>query len=159
MHDFERLVASLDYPMFVVTAASGTERAGCLVGFTTQCSIDPPRYVVCLSERNRTTEIAQSSAILGVHLLRADDEPLARLFGEATGDDIDKFEQCSWRAGPYTTPILRGTDWFVGKVRERTSVGDHILHVLDVVESGSEATDSVQFGSQAARELEPGHAP
>lgn len=37
----EALTAALDYPMFVVTVAAGGERAGCLVGFATQCSIDP----------------------------------------------------------------------------------------------------------------------
>ena len=33
---FHSLVADLDYPMFVVTACDGSERAGCLVGFLTQ---------------------------------------------------------------------------------------------------------------------------
>ena len=42
-NDFEECVAELDYPMIVVTVASGAERAGCLVGFSTKCSIDPAR--------------------------------------------------------------------------------------------------------------------
>ena len=54
MEQFEELVATLDPPMFVVTARAGDERDGCLVGFATQCSIDPPRFFVCLSEKNRT---------------------------------------------------------------------------------------------------------
>src|SRR5215208_7631728 len=37
---FEAIVAQLDYPMFIVTAAAGEERGGCLVGFATQASID-----------------------------------------------------------------------------------------------------------------------
>ena len=39
---FDRLVNRLDYPMLVVTAEADGERAGCLVGFATQCSIQPP---------------------------------------------------------------------------------------------------------------------
>jgi flavin reductase (DIM6/NTAB) family NADH-FMN oxidoreductase RutF len=47
---FDRLVAGLDYPMAIVTsAAAEDDRAGCLVGFTTQCSLNPPRYLVCIS--------------------------------------------------------------------------------------------------------------
>jgi len=51
---FEALVGDLEYPMFVVTARADGEPLGCLVGFATQTSIDPPRFAVCLSHRNRT---------------------------------------------------------------------------------------------------------
>jgi hypothetical protein len=44
----------LDHPMVVVTTRAGNERAGCLVGFATQVSIGPPRFLVGLSKRNRT---------------------------------------------------------------------------------------------------------
>jgi flavin reductase (DIM6/NTAB) family NADH-FMN oxidoreductase RutF len=36
---FETIVATLDYPMFIVTTAAEGRRAGCLVGFGTQTSI------------------------------------------------------------------------------------------------------------------------
>ena len=55
---FERLVASIDYPMVVVTATTAGDHGGCLAGFTTQCSIDPARWLVCISKANRTHEIA-----------------------------------------------------------------------------------------------------
>jgi hypothetical protein len=58
---FERIVASFDPPMFVVTVFDGHERDGCLIGFATQCSIEPPRFLVCLSVKNRTTRIARSA--------------------------------------------------------------------------------------------------
>ena len=43
------IVAGLDAAMVVVTVAVGDERDGCLVGFHSQSSIDPRRYVVWLS--------------------------------------------------------------------------------------------------------------
>ena len=52
--EFHSLVSGLDYPMFVVTAAAPGDRAGCLVGFTTQASIKPPWPLVLLSKSNRT---------------------------------------------------------------------------------------------------------
>src|SRR5262249_26595638 len=39
---FHAIVDGLEYPMIVVTAADGDERSGCLVGFHSQASIDPP---------------------------------------------------------------------------------------------------------------------
>ena len=60
-HAFQQLVAAVDYPMYVVTAAvpDERERSGCLVGFATQCSMDPPRMIVCLSRTNHTYRVAQ----------------------------------------------------------------------------------------------------
>src|SRR5438128_2042182 len=100
--EFQRLVATLDYPMFVVTCASpdGVERSGCLVGFTSQCSIPPPRFMVWISVKNHTFEVARRATHLGVHVLPADDPAgLAELFGGETGDEVDKFERCAWHEG------------------------------------------------------------
>jgi len=47
---FDAIVADLESPAYVVTTAAGAERDGCLVGFASQCSIDPPRFVVWLSK-------------------------------------------------------------------------------------------------------------
>jgi flavin reductase (DIM6/NTAB) family NADH-FMN oxidoreductase RutF len=46
---FRELVAQLDYPMFIATVATDEERAGCLIGFATQCSIHPPRFLAGIS--------------------------------------------------------------------------------------------------------------
>ena len=51
---FEKLVALLNYPMFVVTTGVGGTAAGCLVGFASQVSIHPPRFLVGLSTKNHT---------------------------------------------------------------------------------------------------------
>lgn len=64
---FHELVAELDYPMFIATTRAGDERAGCLLGFATQCSIDPPRFLVCLSDKNYTCQIANREWHEGPH--------------------------------------------------------------------------------------------
>ena len=97
---FEALMADLDQPSYVVTAADGDERAGCLVGFATQCSIEPLRFAVWLSKLNHTYRVARSSSGLVVHLLREGDAELARHFGGETGDEVDKFSGLDWSPGP-----------------------------------------------------------
>ena len=59
---FGKLVSLLDYPMFVVTTRADDEPAGCLVGFASQVSITPPRFLVGLSKRNYTYRVATTSA-------------------------------------------------------------------------------------------------
>ena len=105
---FQRLVAQLDYPMFIATVAADGERAGCLIGFATQCSIHPPRFVAGISDKNRTYRVAEHAESMAVHLVPEDAPELAELFGGETGDDLDKFERCAWRPGPDGVPLLDG---------------------------------------------------
>lgn len=126
----------LDYPMYVVTAEAGGERAGCLVGFASQCSIHPPRFAVWLSVANRTYRVARQAGHLAVHLLHREQGELARLFGQETGDEIDKFERVAWRPGQGGAPVLPDAcAWFVGRVHSRIDGGDHVGFLLDPVEA------------------------
>jgi flavin reductase (DIM6/NTAB) family NADH-FMN oxidoreductase RutF len=154
---FEAIVGDLEYPMFIVTARAGGERLGCLVGFATQTSIDPPRFAVCLSHKNRTFRLGQDTGVLGVHCVPADADALADLFGGHTGDEVDKFARCSWREGPRGVPLLEECrNWFVGEVRERVDVGDHDLFVLEPIAAQSE-DDGGEFTFHRAKRIDAGH--
>jgi flavin reductase (DIM6/NTAB) family NADH-FMN oxidoreductase RutF len=156
---FEEIVSRLDHPMVVVTVSHCAERAGCLVGFSTQCSIDPLRYAVCVSKRNHTAEVAARANTMVVHFLRPGNEALARLFGEETGDEIAKFEKCAWHAGPDGTPVIAACDWFAGHVVQRIDAGDHTMYLLDVIHAGAAGYRDGQLGSQELRDLDAGHDP
>jgi flavin reductase (DIM6/NTAB) family NADH-FMN oxidoreductase RutF len=155
---YECLVSHLDNPMFVLTASSEKGRAGCLVGFATPCSMDPLRWYVGISKLNHTFEIAATARLVVVHALGPGDMALARLFGEHTGDDFDKFSRCQWQTGPDGCSIVL-TDcprWFVGEVVDRVDPGDHLGLVLAPV--AAECRDhGPQLGLQAVRDFHPGH--
>lgn len=156
-----RLAANADTPMAVVTAIDRNgERSGCLVGFWTQCSIDPPRVLACISKTNHTFPVASAAEVLAIHWLADDHRDLAELFGGETGDEIDKFERCSWEAGPGGVPVLDGTKgWIAGRVVDRVDVGDHVAFVVDAVSGGESDASADQLGFQAVKGLEPGHEP
>src|SRR5687767_11256612 len=101
---FDQLMRELDPAMLIVTAASGNEVGGCLVGFATQASISPPLFALMLSERNRTYRIARAARCLAVHVLDSEQRALAELFGGETGDETDKLEQVDWSPGPEGVP-------------------------------------------------------
>lgn len=154
---FDALADALDYTMLIVTTAAGGRRAGCLVGFATQCSIEPRRFLVCLSVVNRTFEVAQAGEALAVHFPSADATDLVELFGGETGDEIDKFARCHWHEGPEGMPILDGCgQWLVGRILDRIPLGDHFGFVLDPVALLFEDEDS-QFSFRRARRIAPGH--
>ncbi|BBZ36190.1 flavin reductase family protein [Mycolicibacterium confluentis] len=155
---FEKIVSALDYPVFVVTTTSGDGPSGCLVGFASQTSIHPPRFLVGLSRRNRTYRVAQGATHLAVHLLGREAADLAALFGGQTGDRVNKFDQCEWHEGPAGMPILDGAAaWFVGEIRDRFDLGDHVGHLLQP--TAGTAPDGLQNWLSFAdvRDLEPGH--
>jgi flavin reductase (DIM6/NTAB) family NADH-FMN oxidoreductase RutF len=153
---FNAIVGNLEYPMFIVTARAGDERLGCLVGFATQASIDPSRFVVGLSRANRTHRRGRDSAALAVHCVPAGAPDLAELFGGETGDEVDKFARCAWRDGPEGLPILdRCERWFVGRVVDRLDAGDHELFLLAPVAARAGREDAFTF--HRAKRIEPGH--
>jgi flavin reductase (DIM6/NTAB) family NADH-FMN oxidoreductase RutF len=157
--DFDRFITALDYPMFVLTvpASSHFGASGCLIGFATQCSISPPRFLACLSKTNHTFRCAAHVPVAAVHRLTAADRDLAELFGTTTGDEIDKFERCDWTPGPHGVPLLsRCSSWLAGTITDRVDLGDHQGLVLDVAHVGTgEATPSLMFS--AVRDLDAGH--
>ena len=153
---FHELGSHLDYPMFIVTAGDETRRAGCLVGFATQCAINPPLFIVFISKKNFTYGVARDAEHLGVHVVPAQATELARLFGEQTGDEVDKFAHCRWEQGPHGVPILMECqDRFVGRVVTSLDATDHAGFLLEPI--SVEAGGDRFFSFQSALEFEPGH--
>lgn len=163
---FDALVALLDTAMVVVTVAGGGEGGevdGCLVGFHSQTSIEPRRYVVWLSVANRTFRLAADLATthLAVHLVTAGDRELAEQFGGTTGDEVDKLADLAWSAGPGGAPVVEAfPTHFVGRIldRLRPAGGDHVAFVLEPVVAQVDDTGAdgpLRLGR--ASEIDPGH--
>jgi flavin reductase (DIM6/NTAB) family NADH-FMN oxidoreductase RutF len=151
-------MSELDPALIVVTTAVGDERAGCLVGFHAQSSIEPPRYCVWLSKANHTYRVALRSTHLAVHYLTSDDMSLAKRFGTLTGDTTDKFEGLPWVAGPGGVPIL--TDCpnrlTVKRIALLDEGGDHVCVVTQSLSTEYGGPFEPLRLSQASH-LQPGH--
>ena len=92
-----------------------------------------------------------------VHFVPAGAESLAALFGGETGDRTDKFARCEWHPGPGGVPLLDACpSRFVGAVRDRVDVGDHVAFVLGPIAADHDHGDG-QFTFHRAKRIEPGH--
>ncbi|MDD0857729.1 flavin reductase family protein [Arthrobacter alpinus] len=160
--DLDGFVEGLDYPMFIVTVGSETDsrpssRSGCLVGFVTQCSIDPPRLLVLISKNNHTYLLASGAQTMGVHVVGSGQRGLAELFGGESGDDIDKFAACNWFAESGGVPVLADCRRrMLADVLDRVDLGDHVGFVLTPTEVQSDADEAPLYFSQI-RGLQAGH--
>ncbi|MEU5595354.1 flavin reductase family protein [Streptomyces sp. NPDC020298] len=157
MADPDVFTRRLDPDMCVVTAAAGEERSGCLVGFSSQCSLEPVRFVVWLSKVNHTYRVALDAECLAVHLLTREQYEVAALFGGETGDRVDKFAGVPWTRGHGGAVVLQdAAAWFVGTVVGRVDGGDHVGFLLDPVQWGEgRAGTLLRLGDALA--IEPGH--
>jgi flavin reductase (DIM6/NTAB) family NADH-FMN oxidoreductase RutF len=110
-----------------------------------------------LSKLNRTCRVAQDSDMLIVHFLSENNHDLATLFGQESGDDIDKFAHCEWNEGPDGTPVLIGTrGWVAGRILDRFDAGDHIGHLVEVDDTLIDAPGA-PLAYQTVRGMEAGH--
>lgn len=156
--NFDALVAAADAPTYVVTVATESERAGCVVGFASQVSIEPRRFLVCLSELNYTYRVAADATHVAVHLVDSGARALAQLFGAETGDDVDKFTWCRWHHGPGGVVVLdEAVAWFSGRILERHDFGDHVGLLLEPLGGSTplEGTTGLRYSDLAG--LTPGH--
>jgi flavin reductase (DIM6/NTAB) family NADH-FMN oxidoreductase RutF len=155
---FDTITAALDSPLVIVTTAVDDERAGCLVGFHAQSSIEPQRYCVWISKANHTYRLAMRATHLGIHFLTDYDLPLAELFGTQTGDDIDKFAGLHIATGDGDVPILRDCGhWLVGRrVALLDENGDHVCISTEPVSARSDG-DFIPLRLSQASHLTPGH--
>ncbi|WP_431951200.1 flavin reductase family protein [Nocardia lijiangensis] len=155
---FDAVLGAADYPVWLVTTASCGTRAGCLVGFGAQLSIDPPRFVVGLSENNHTFRVAADAEYLAVHLPTDENAALVRLFATETGDTTDKFARCEWTEGPHGLPILSAVPyWFTGRILARYDFGDHVGIVLEPTAGHAADPGRPALRTSAIADLPPGH--
>ena len=91
-----------------------------------------------------------------MHGLDSDEVDIATLFGGETGDDVDKFAQCSWRPGPGGVPLLDECPRvLVGRVLRRDDWGDHVGFLLEPIEVESHERGT-RPGLRAGRRPRPG---
>jgi flavin reductase (DIM6/NTAB) family NADH-FMN oxidoreductase RutF len=82
---------------------------------------------------------------------------LRKLRCSSTGDEIDKFAHCHWRAGPEGAPVLEACrNWFAGRIRGRVDLGDHVGFLLEP-EAGEKGEDQEEFTFHRAKVIEAGH--
>jgi flavin reductase (DIM6/NTAB) family NADH-FMN oxidoreductase RutF len=155
---FDSLMTRLDTAMVVLTASGGAERSGCLVGFHTQCGIEPLRCAIWVSQANHTHGVARRAGHVAVHLLADGDRDIAEWFGSLTGDEVDKFAGIEWEAGPGGVPLLaRCPNRFVASVVERIGGGDHTCLIVEPAAAWT-ADHFVPLRFSSIDDIEPGHA-
>lgn len=155
---FGTLMTSADPAMVVVTTVAEGERAGCLVAFHSQSSIDPQRYCIWLSKANHTYRVSLRAAYFAVHFLTDADLAVAERFGSLSGEDTDKFAGLELDVDVHGVPLLGDCPnrMLLERIALLDDGGDHVCLTTRVRSAVSGAGFAPLRVSDAAH-LDPGH--
>ena len=155
---FDRLMASVDPPLIVLTTSAEEQWAGCLVGFHAQSSITPHHYSIWLSKANHTYRVGLRAAHFAVHFLNAGDLALAERFGTLTGEDTDKFAGVDVEPDQNGVPRLSACqNWMsLDRIAILDDGGDHVCLTTRLSSAHADG-DFAPLRLSNAAHLDPGH--
>jgi flavin reductase (DIM6/NTAB) family NADH-FMN oxidoreductase RutF len=117
----------------VVVTMPGTPPAGFTATSFTSVSLSPPLISFCLSRTASCWPLVATARHVGVHMLRRDQEPLARTFATR---GIDRFAPPTrWGTGRDGVPVLADVlAVLICHVVDRVPAGDHTIVLAEPVE-------------------------
>ena len=136
-----KVMYSLSYGLFVLSARRGDKDNGCITNTAIQVTTDPNRIVVAINKGNYTHDMVKETGRFTVSVLSEEAKfDLFQRFGFQSGRDADKFAGFQANTGkdadgiPYVT---QGTNaWLSCKVVSATDLGTHTLFLADVLDGG-----------------------
>jgi flavin reductase (DIM6/NTAB) family NADH-FMN oxidoreductase RutF len=127
---FKEVLGHFATGVAVVTAATPDGP----VGFTCQTfgalSLEPTLISFSALSQSHSWPRAREVGVVGVNILAADQESIARVFGRS---GTDKFAGIDWSPGPHGAPLIDGAIAHLeGRIEFVTTQGDHDVVVVAV---------------------------
>ncbi|HEY5120186.1 MAG TPA: flavin reductase family protein [Acidimicrobiales bacterium] len=127
---FKEVLGHYATGLVVVTAATADGPAGFTCQTFGSLSLQPPLVTFAAGSSGHSWGLVRQSELVGISILSADQEPLARRFA-TTG--LDKFDGTAWEKGPDGSPLLDGALAHIeGRISGVTTHGDHDVAVVEV---------------------------
>lgn len=127
----------------ILTSCYEGERLGLTATAVCSVSAEPPRLLVCVNSSVRAHEIMANSGRLGVNVLDAGHEQLAKRFAGMVEGVVgaDRFNEGDWIESPNGVPVLRDAlVSFECQVVEETISGTHSIFLCEVTGVASSNT-------------------
>lgn len=135
----EQAFATVNPPIWLVTASAGNRRGGLVATCVMRAAIDPerPLLIVGLAPNHFTAELVLSAGCFGLHLVTAAEADLAWMFALASGRDRDKLAGLELFQSRTGAPLLRRSlAWFDARVLTHVDAGDRLFFWADVLAAG-----------------------
>jgi flavin reductase (DIM6/NTAB) family NADH-FMN oxidoreductase RutF len=127
---FKEVLGHYATGLVIVTAATSEGPAGFTCQTFGSLSLDPTLVMFAASSEGSSWSRVRECARVGVSVLSADQEPLARRFATS---GVDKFEGVPWEKAPEGSPLLEGALAHIeGNLATIATYGDHDVAVVGV---------------------------
>jgi flavin reductase (DIM6/NTAB) family NADH-FMN oxidoreductase RutF len=137
----------------IVTAMTSEGPAGFTCQTFGSLSIDSALVFFAATSSSPSWQRIRQVGVVGVNILRDDQEPLARSFAVS---GVDKFAGVSWIAAPNGSPFLEGSlAYLEGTIREVTNHGDHDIIVAELDFASTEPGGPLAYYRGGYRVLAP----
>ena len=130
----------------VVITAPGDRPVGFTATSFTSVSLTPPLVSFCLDRASTSWPAVASATHVGVHVLTAAQEDVARTFATKGADRFAP--PTRWHRGPHGIPVLDGVHTvLLCRIAERVPAGDHAIVLAELVDGGhtEEATEPLLY--------------
>ena len=161
-----KVMYSLSYGLFVLSARQGDKDNGCITNTGIQVTTTPNRIVCAVNKSNYTHDMVKETGRFTLSILSEEaDFSLFQRFGFQSGRDVDKFagfEEHTQKDADGIRYVTKGTNaWMSCKVVSATDLGTHTLFLADVLDGGvlSKAPSATYAYYQAHIKPKPASAP
>ena len=161
-----KVMYSLSYGLFILSARQGEKDNGCITNTAIQVTTDPNRIVIAVNKSNYTHDMVKETGRFTVSILSEEAKfDLFQRFGFQSGRDADKFagfEVHTAKDADGVRYVTQGTNaWLSCKVVSATDLGTHTLFLADVLDGGvlSSAPSATYAYYQAHIKPKPAAAP
>lgn len=140
-----------------VTACTEDGRVAALtVNSFTSVSLDPPQVLFCLATSSSSYSILEDASRISVHILREDQEDLARRFATAGLAGKAKLDGVEWTPGPDGVPIIENTSaTLIGRPGPMIISGDHVIILVDIDHVHHKASELTALGFHQGQFVTP----
>lgn len=127
---FKEVLGHYATGLVVVSGATDDGAAGFTCQTFGSLSLEPAMVMFAAASAGSSWSRVRECSRVGISILAADQEPLARRFATS---GVDKFDGVAWERAPEGSPLLEGALAHIeGIVSVITSHGDHDVAVVDV---------------------------
>lgn len=132
------LLRKLPHPLNICGVREGEELNGFTLSWITQASFKPPLIVLGVRQGSRSHAMIESSQVLAVSFLAADQQEIAEKFFQPLRRVGNKLGEIEFYPGAVTgCPILQAALGYVEcEVRGSLAQGDHTVFLAEVVAAG-----------------------
>ena len=135
-----KILRSLSYGVYVVTAMDGDKPCGCTANSIMQITSSPATVAVSLNRDNYTNVVVKRTGRFAVSLLAEDSDPsIIGRFGFSSTRNTDKFEGLDHTTVGDLPAIADSCGYFAAKVVDTLETSTHTIFIGEIVDDAENA--------------------